>query len=217
MSGPKILLVVAVLLALLVWGALGGDDGIDVRRGREETDAAFARIEVTLEALEPDFQWFATRGVRMQMKEQRESVLAALTDLRVRRRDLLEDPELGPRERMVVLDDLVVECDEVLVAAIDLRRKLAARRAFIEEATPLLGEARALRDDLSGRAVEDAALRTRISNLAGRFAELEVLVQRADTHLGVDLDQGRTLAATATSELGRLIDEQRAALRELDG
>lgn len=221
MRGPLILLVIALAGALVVRAALGPGEGLALERGREETEAAFARVQHELDALEPDFEMLARLGVRLRLREQHASVRSRLARLRAEQLAILDGravedgAPLDERGRLEALRGLVDGSDQLLVTTRDLRAKVAARLAFIQDVSPVLGEARRRRDELAAATPADEALRERVSNLARRFAELEELVQRADLMLASSFEQGRIVAGTAMTELGRLVDEQKALALDL--
>jgi len=219
MRGPIILAALALLGALVLHAALGGGDDVARERGREETEAAFARVEAELDTLEPDFETLARLGVKLRLREQHAAVRSRLSRLRADQLAILDGralPDADARARLEALRELVEDADRLLVTTRDLRAKVAARLEFIRDSSPLLGEARRRRDELAAAQTTDEVLRGRISNLSRRFAELEALVQRADLMLASSYEQGRVVAGTALSELGRLIDEQKALARDLE-
>ena len=228
MSGPRILLIVAGLAALLGYLALFGDEGADVARGVEETDIAFAAIQVELTAMQPAYEFLTSQGgqLRFGVKEQRDRVQRDLARLQGDRVGILTDDTLHPRERLPRLRSLVTGSDQLLAYARTIRRQMEARTRFMQDASAVLAEIADLDGRLAARlARADAgepgmevgeADRARHATLATTLAETTQLLQKADQLIGQNLDQGTRMADQTLRTLQELRDGLRNIADDLD-
>jgi len=84
--------------------------------------------------------------------------------------------------------------------------------AFRRDATPLLEEARHLRDQLEALAPPDDAWGDRRATLASSLADLDQRLATADRMLRDNAEQGRKLGEKAMADLRTLMDQQRQLL-----
>ena len=216
MNGPRILLIVLVVLGALLWGALVGNPDADIERGREETQLAFDAVETELALLEPLYQEVSSRGLMLNLKTLHDDLRSQLADLRERRIEIENDESLGRRERLPAMRELVDESDAVLAGVRQLRQTVQARYEFMTVVSPLLAESRDLRDRISASAPQDPARVARASELGGQFSELEQMAKTTDRTLQANIQQGQQLGHAALNGLRGLIDAQRQLLAEIE-
>ncbi len=216
MRGAQILLIVASLAALLLWLALRDPTEAGLTRGVEETDVAFATVEDKLRELTPDYQWLGQQGLVLALKEEYDGIVTSLARLRNERLDVTTDATLDPRARLPRMRQIVASTDNLMQRAIVLAKKVTVRRDFMETCTPLLREARGLRDELSQRAPDDDALAVRILELGGSFADLEGQALLADRLMRTNPEQGLMMGEQVLGKLHTLIEQQQALLARID-
>jgi len=216
MNGPRILLIVAAAIAVLLYLAVSRDESAPIDRGLEESEAAFALVEAKLAELAPCYDFLLEQGLALTMREEHEGLRTKLATLRDRRVSLETDTTLDARARLEQMRDLAREADELSAWAIDLGNRLCARVDFMQTSTPLLREARRLRDELArNRPDDDEELAVRIQNLASSFGEYEDRARLAVNLMKQNADQGAIMAATVLSGLRTLIEDQQATLEQL--
>jgi hypothetical protein len=213
LSGPRILLFVLVGVIALVWMALADDPTQDRERGMQESALALAAVEAELEAMEPAYRLLSRDKLRLDLKTEHDEVRSRLALLRARRIKLSDDEQLERHAVLPAFREIVSESDEVLAFARALGRRVEARHAFIIESSPLLRDARSLRDQLLGIEVGDPELARRVDESAGWFAELEGHALRADTMLQQNPEQGGMMADATLKGLRSYLEEA-AALRD---
>jgi hypothetical protein len=214
-TGPRILLAVAALAALLLWAALAGGRDEDLERGLQETDEAFARVEAELQALDPDFQALLAQGLVLGLREQHTIVRDRLADERARVVTVRTDPALDRRERLPKLRELVEQADETLALAVGLHRECAALVEHRRTTWALRDEARTQQGQIENRQPADGELATRAAALANGLTELAGQLDLAEQIIRNDTEQGRKFSASVASKLRQLVADQKALLREL--
>lgn len=212
MSGPRILLFVLVGVVALIWMALADDPTKDRERGMEESALALAAVEAELEAMEPAYRLLSRDKLRIDLKTEHDEVRSRLALLRARRIKLSDDERLERHAVLPAFREIVAESDEVLAFARALGRRVEARHAFIIESSPLLRDARSLRDQLLGLVVNDPELARRVDENVGWFAELEGHALRADTMLQQNPEQGGMMADATLKGLRSFLEEAAALL-----
>ncbi|MCB9898441.1 MAG: hypothetical protein H6825_10590 [Planctomycetes bacterium] len=217
MSGPRILAIVLAGLGLLLWLALAGDEDADLVRGREETELAFGSVQAELEAMQDTYHQLTQQGRKLALKEQYDALRAGLAVLRSEQMALLTNDELPRRQRLPELRKLVERSDSLLAQAQMLHRQVDERWGFIQECSPLLERARALRDELAAwdRDGVESARRIEVRALAESFAVAEQHAASADRAYASDLEQGRILCRATLDGLAGLIADQEALLETL--
>jgi hypothetical protein len=212
MSGPRILLAVLVLAALLLWLALSRAGDSDLDRGLDETQVAIDHVESELAALDPAYQALRAQGLVLGLREQHDRVVMLLAQHKDRRVEIRTDPSIETRQRLPLLRELVDHIDETLALAVTLHRTVDAIVGFRKDASPLVDEARKLRDALDAATPPDTAWGDRRSTLAGSLADLDQRLATADHMLRDNPDQGRKMGEKALADLRTLMDEQRQLL-----
>ncbi len=215
MNGPRILGLVALAAAVLLWMALSGPADADLERGLAETDAAFAAVDGQLAALDADYRTLCSQGLVLGLRETHDQITSRLAELRSRRLDITGDAALDRRQRLPRLRELAASSDEVLALAVSLRRECDALVSLRRAARPLVEQARAHRDALGDAPPPDDATRQRIDALAASLSDLEQRLQLAEQQIRRNLEQGVQLGQGALRDLRSLIDTQatvRAAL-----
>jgi len=212
MSGPRILLAVLVLAALLLWLALSRAGDSDLDRGLDETQVAIDHVESELAALDPAYQALRAQGLVLGLREQHDRVVMLLAQHKDRRVEIRTDPSIETRQRLPLLRELVDRIDETLALAVTLHRTVDAIVGFRRDASPLVDEARKLRDALDAATPPDTAWGDRRSTLAGSLADLDQRLATADHMLRDNPDQGRRMGEKALADLRTLMDEQRQLL-----
>jgi len=212
MSGPRILLAVLVLAALLLWLALSRAGDSDLDRGLDETQVAIDHVESELAALDPAYQALRAQGLVLGLREQHDRVVMLLAQHKDRRVEIRTDPSIETRQRLPLLRELVDRIDETLALAVTLHRTVDAIVGFRKDAGPLVDEARKLRDALDAATPPDTAWGDRRSTLAGSLADLDQRLATADHMLRDNPDQGRRMGEKALADLRTLMDEQRQLL-----
>jgi hypothetical protein len=212
MSGPRILLAVLVLTALLLWLALSRAGDSDLDRGLDETQVAIDHVESELAALDPAYQALRAQGLVLGLREQHDRVVMLLAQHKDRRVEIRTDPSIETRQRLPLLRELVDHIDETLALAVTLHRTVDAIVGFRRDASPLVDEARKLRDALDAVTPPDTAWGDRRSTLAGSLADLDQRLATADHMLRDNPDQGRKMGEKALADLRTLMDEQRQLL-----
>ena len=215
-SGPRILLLVIAAIVALVWLALADDPQGDVRRGLAESNLALVAVEAELLAMEPAYQLLTRRGVMLDLKAEHDELRSRVAALRARRLRLADDTDLPRQDVLPAFRAVADEAFEALAFAQSLGRRVEARQAFILESSPLLRDARALRDALMARPISDALSRQTVESLAGRFAELETHAKRTDTLLQQSPEQGAIMAAATLNGLRDFLAEAAALQDRLD-
>jgi hypothetical protein len=217
MRGPRILLAVLALAALLLWLALRGAGDSDLERGLAETQTAIDAVEAELAALDPAYQSLRAQGLVLGLREQRDRVVTLLAQHKARRVEIRTDSALDPRQRLPLLRELVDRIDETLALAVTLHRTVESLVEFRRDAGPVLDEARRLRDALEAVTPPDDAFTERRSTLAGTLADLEQRLATADRMLRDNPEQGRMLGERTLADVRTLSDEQRQLLARAGG
>lgn len=220
MSGGRILAALVALGGLIVWWGLFGGSDQDLRRGLDETDMAFENVTAALREAEPDLAFLrALPGLRLAVQEEHARLVGQLGSLRDEQVALANDTNLARRERLPRLRDVVTRTDSLLAHAESFRRRLAGRVAFMRDSSPLLSTAEKQRDALAAlvapseeSVAPDEALATRISQLAGTWADLRSKAKLVDRLTDQNPVQGIPMGSGVLSSLRSLIDEQRALL-----
>lgn len=216
MSGPRILLLVVLAAAGLLWMALVGDPDADLERGLKETGDALALVEQELLELDPLYQKVTRQGLMLNLRQQHDTIRTRLAELKAQRQYVPRDPTLDKRRRLPRLRALRDEIDAVYALAVQLRRQLEARWDFMTAVTPQLETARRQRDELLERLPEhDEGLAALVRSLAGSFTEIEGEVRQADQMLQQNLAQGRVMSQATQRRLRTLVEEQAALLERL--
>lgn len=220
MSGGRILLALLALACGLAYWAIRGPADAGLARGTEETDAAFARVEEQLRALQPDYEWITGlhQGLRLQLRQSHEHLVDSLAELKDDRVAVATDPDLADRERLEELRAIVERADMLLADALAFDRRVSARVEFMRSSTPLLEHAEALRDALlaaTADAPPDDEKARRVSHLAGSYAELRDRCKLADSLINQNPTQGKQMAGGILSALRSLIDEFEALAKSL--
>lgn len=217
MSGARILALVLLAGAVLLWLALAGGAGEDLARGLEQTDAALAAVEAELAALDPAFQALRAQGLLLGLREEHDRIRNLLASHKDRRVEIRTDPALDPRQRLPLLLDLVDEIDGTLALAKVLHRTVDALTAFRRDVLPVLEEAREAHGRLQGvEPAPGADWSSRRATLAASMADLEQRMELAHRLLRENVGQGTALAERTLAELRTLLDQQRALQREAD-
>ncbi|RKY22250.1 MAG: hypothetical protein DRQ55_01590 [Planctomycetota bacterium] len=216
MSGPRILVVVMLGLIALIWVGLSDDPSHDRERGLQESQLALEAIENELRDMESDYRLLSSGKLRLDLKVEHDEVRSRLALLRSRRLRLADDTQLERRQILPAFRSLVVEADEALAFAQGLGRRVKARHDFIVDSSPLLRDARALRDALQAHPNADPVLRGRVDEAAGWFAELEGHALRSDSLLQQNPQQGAIMAGATLNGLRRFLKEGEALRDELD-
>jgi hypothetical protein len=216
MNGPRILLIVGLAIAGMLYLAVSPDETAAIDRGLQESEAAFALVEEKLSELEPCYEFLAQQGLALNMREEHEGLRSKLATLRDQRVTLETDPALDSRNRLDLMRQLAGEADELSAWAIGLGHRLCARVDFMKASTPLLREARQLRDALARATPGDDELTVRIQNLASSFGEFEDRARLTVNLMKQNADQGAVMAGTVLSGLRTLIEDQQATLAEVN-
>ena len=211
MSGPRILLVVLVAAAALLWMALAGPRDADLDRGLKETEQAFAAVDEQLAALDPDYQTLRAQNLALGLRDAHDQIVTHLAELRSRRLDIASDASLERRLRLPRLRDLVAESDELLALALGLRRECAALLGLRRASQPLVADARRRRDLLAQKQPRDDEERHRIEALASSLGDIEQRLAAAEQQIRRNLDQGIAMGQGVLRDLQTLIDQQRQA------
>lgn len=214
MSGPRILLAVGALVALLAILALRDDEARLDARGREETGLVFGLVEEQLRAAGPDWDDLRELGPVLGLRKQHDGVRTRLAELRARAVEIDDDPQLDAERRLAARRALVHDIDVLLGDATLLRRQIAGRARIVRETNPLMLSARGLLTDLAPlRAGADADRAARIGQLSTRFAELEGLVRLSVKLMQEDVVQGEKMADNLISNLATLVEQLQAEAR----
>jgi hypothetical protein len=88
---------------------------------------------------------------------------------------------------------------------------------FKQQVTPLLAQARELREKLAAAAPPDDAWTARRSALASTLSEQEQQIPLADRLMRDNTEQGTALGARVVASLRTLIDDQHALLAKAGG
>jgi hypothetical protein len=212
MRGPKILLLVLAAAGVMLWLALVGGRDSDLDRGLQETGDALARVQTELSALDPSYQALRAQGLVLGLREQHDRITTLLSQHEDRRVQIRTDSSLDPRQRLPLLHTLVDQIDETLALAVKLHRTVDALVEFKQQVTPLLAQARELRDKLAAATPPDDAWTARRSALASTLSEQEQQIPLADRLMRDNTEQGTALGARVVASLRTLIDDQHALL-----
>ena len=212
MSGPRILVAVLLLAAVMLWLATSTGDDADLERGLDETQVAITAVEEELAALDPSYQALRAQGLVLGLREQHDRIVTLLSQHKDRRIEIRTDSSLDPRQRLPLLRELVDTTDETLALAVQMHRTVDAIVAFRRDAAPLLDDARRLRDQLEALTPPDDAWGDRRATLASSLADLDQRLASADRRLRDNAEQGRMLGERAMADLRTLMDQQRQLL-----
>ncbi|MGQ0553960.1 MAG: hypothetical protein ACT4PU_12175 [Planctomycetota bacterium] len=215
MNGPRIFLIFLVLGGVLLWAALAGGRGADLKRGLLETDRAFAAVDSELLALDPDFQALRSQDWLLGLSEERDLIVAGLAGLRSRRVALVTEDSADPRLRLPALRALALETDELCARAIELRRRLEGLRSLRERSAPVLERSRKLLEQIQARLPASGEVVQRAAALARALGERGPQIDLAERLLRENVDQGLQLGESTLSALNSLVEQQEALLREL--
>ncbi|MHC4846009.1 MAG: hypothetical protein ACYTCU_07590 [Planctomycetota bacterium] len=212
MTGPRILVAVIAVGALLLWAALAGDEGADLQRGLDQTEEAFAAVDDKLAALDPDYQTLLGQGLALGMRATHDQIRSGLASLRSARVAIRDDPTLDKRERLPRLRELVNSADQLLALATNLHLTVTTLVAFRKEALPLLNATRDQAERLEQMDPADDEQATRIAALASSLTETHQKVLMSEQYIRQDIEQGAQLGRQALTALRTIDEEQRKLL-----
>lgn len=207
MSGGRILIVLFLGLGLILWAALGEGKDADVRRGMEETQVSLDAVAAELAAFDSIYQQLSRRGLMLRLNNEHNSLRAKLAELRARRLHIPDDQKIPRPRKLHAFRELRSEAEELLVLTTSLRARVQARHEFITLSSPLLNQARDLRDRLLDYSLQNDELITRVQSLAGYFAELEGYAKQTDSMLHSNIQQGQILGQSNLQGLKNCIQE----------
>jgi hypothetical protein len=214
MSGPRILVAVVAIGALLLWAALAGDEGADLQRGLDQTESAFTAVDDKLAALDADYQTLLGQGLALGMRATHDQIRSGLASLRSQRVTIRDDTTLDRRERLPRMLELVDSSDQLLALATNLHLTVTTLVAFRKEAVPLLE----LTNDQAARLEQlppiDDARATRIAALASSLTETHQKVLMSEQFIRKDVEQGAQFGRQALNALRTIDTEQRKLLGE---
>jgi hypothetical protein len=211
-TGPRILVAVIAVGALLLWAALAGDEGADLQRGLDQTEEAFAAVDDKLAALDPDYQTLLGQGLALGMRATHDQIRSGLASLRSARVAIRDDPTLDKRERLPRLRELVNSADQLLALATNLHLTVTTLVAFRKEALPLLNATRDQAERLEQMDPADDEQATRIAALASSLTETHQKVLMSEQYIRQDIEQGAQLGRQALTALRTIDEEQRKLL-----
>jgi len=211
-SGGRILIIMFLGLGLLIWLALDEGEDADIQRGLEESAVALDAVTAELASFDDIYQQLSRRGLMLRLKTEHDGLRAELAALRARRLHIPDDESIPRPRKLRAFRELRDETQQLLALTSSLAVRVSARHEFITLSSPLLNRCRELRDRLLAYPLENDELTTRVSSLAGYFAELEGYAKQADSLLHSNLQQGQVMGQTTLNGLNNCITE----MTELD-
>lgn len=215
MNGARILVLLVLGVAALLWAALSGPGNVEDERGWEETERAFDALAAELTEFEPLYEELAAQGLRIDLKTTAQGLRDALAELRSERLELRDDTSLPAGKRLPAYRELARRSDQTLAQLRGLRHSVEARFEFFRASNPLLLATQRQRDLLAGRDDLDAQQRATREVLAALFAELESRARQAMALMAQDASQGAVFAKSVVKDLAELDSSQKALLAQL--
>jgi hypothetical protein len=206
-SGGRILIILFVALGLILWIALSEGTDADLRRGLEETQVALDAMAAELSAFDGIYQQLSRRGLMLRLNNEHNGLRAKLAELRARRLHIPDDETIPRPRKLHAFRELKTEAETLLELTRSLHGRVKARHEFITLSSPLLNQARDLRNKLLDYALHNDELTTRVQSLAGYFAELEGYAKQTDSMLHSNISQGQILGQSNLKGLKNCIAE----------
>jgi hypothetical protein len=214
-NGPRILLGVLALAAVLLWTALAGGGDADLARGLHETTLAFTAVEQELAGLDGDFRALTAQSPVLGLREEHSRVRDLLLSLRDERIRIESDPSLDRRARLPRLRALVERSDQALALAVGLGRKCAALVSLREQKQPLLEAASSQQAQLEALRPAAGEAATQAAQLASSLADVSQRLVLAEHIIRQNPLQGRQFGENTLAELRQLVQQQQSLIATL--
>lgn len=212
MSGLRILAVLGLITAGLIFAVFRSPSSVEDDRGWVETEAAFAALAQALAEFEPVYEEVIAHGLMLELKARTQDLRERLASLRERRLLLRDDSKLPLGKRLPAYRALATESDVALANLLALSHSVRARYEFFRLAEPLLETARRQRDALRQLPGLSEEARTRAGDLDIALGALESRARDAQGLLSKNPRQNKAFAASVLKDLQRLVETQRELL-----